>query len=130
MKTYTFKFKNRRPINECSFVNLTMGIISIKESDTDDEVSEQARAFWHENGITQYEDKEKKPWGRYCLSRRGEHDGVALFVIQNLKNPSWAIDFGLEYMRVYNGIEPTFQDYKRINMEFEKQFEKDGLQVS
>ena len=122
MKTYTFKFTNRRPKDECSFVKMTMGIISVKETDTNDAISEQARAFWRENGITRYEDGKDKPWGRYCLSRRGNSDGVALFVIQNLKNPSWAIDFGLKYMEVYNGIEPTFADYKRINKEFDEQF--------
>ena len=124
MKTYTFNFRNRRPIDECSFVNITMGIISVKKSDTDEEISEQARTFWRENGITRYEDGKDKPWGRYVISRRGDNDGVALFVIQGLKNPSWAIDFGLDYMRTFNGIEPTFQDYKRINQEFEKTFEE------
>ena len=79
-------------------------------------------AFWKANGI---EIKEgEKNWGQYCLKRKDSDIAVTLFVFSELKRnrTGRAIDTALKSMEVWNGIEPTFDDYKKINREFEEQF--------
>ena len=127
MEIYTFKFKNRRPIDECSFVNLTMGIIDASKEETDEEINAKALEFWRGTGVGKFE-TDDIPWGNYVIARKDGDpgEGVALFVLQGLKKSgtAWAIDHSLKYMEKVNGIEPTFADYKRINIEFEEQFKE------
>ena len=120
--TYTFKFTNRRGGKVCSFNKVVMGIISVNKDTTKDEIDKLARAYWKENGVELKDDENS--WGRFYLKRKDDDIAVTLSVFCGLtkERTGWAIDSVLKVMETWNGIEPTFDDYKRINKEFEEQF--------
>ena len=118
---YTFNFTNRN-YKEFSFKEVVLGIITVPFASPLKEIDRMANAYWKENGLKV--DENEKNWGTFCLRRKGNDTAVTLFVFHGITKDMTGrvIDAAISDMSLWNGIEPTFDDYKRINIEFENQF--------
>ena len=131
-REYTFEFSNRRTGSDVSFKTCRLLISAIDldlESDKEnkkayDKMEESATEFFRRNNCA----TDGKNAAKFSFKRCKDDNTVAcaFMPVANLKEEETgaAIDNAMGYLSGFLGIEPTFDDYIRINKEFKEQYEK------
>ena len=129
-REYTFEFSNRRTGSDVSFKTCRLLISAIDldlESDKEnkkayDKMEESATEFFRRNNCA----TDGKNAAKFSFKRCKDNDTVAcaFMPVANLKEEETgaAIDNAMGYLSGFLGIEPTFDDYIRINKEFKEQY--------
>lgn len=131
-REYTFEFSNRRTGSDVSFKTCRLLISAIDldlENDKEkkkayDKMEESATEFFRRNNCA----TDRKNAAKFSF-KRCKADGsiaCAFMPVANLKEEETGtvIDAAVGYLSGFLGIEPTFDDYIRINKEFKEQYEK------
>ena len=131
-KEYTFEFNNRKMGIDVSFKTCRLLISTIdldlgsdkEKKKAYDKMEESATEFFRRNNCA----TDGKNAGRFSFKRCKDDNTVAcaFMPVANLKEEETgaAIDNAMGYLSGFLGIEPTFDDYIRINKEFKEQYEK------
>ena len=129
-KEYTFEFSNRRTGSDVSFKTCRLLISTVDldlESDKEnkkayDKMEESATEFFRRNNCA----TDGKNAAKFSFERCKDDNTVAcvFMPVANLKEEETgaAIDNAMGYLSGFLGIEPTFDDYIRINKEFKEQY--------